>query len=946
MTPERYRRINDLADAALEMAADRRIPYLADACAGDFELQQEVEQLIHAHDSQCDFLATPAAALLAADFAGSSLTGEVAGNQETARAGRSVGRYRLISRLGGGGHGEVWLALDPQLSRDVAVKLLSPEYASHPAHVQRLYTEARMSSALNHPNIVTIYDTGHAEDADFIAQEYVSGETLRKVLARGSLPFGQALKLALQIASALEAAHSAGVVHGDIKPENIMIRDDGVVKVLDFGLARFVDEARNDWRVTATSGVVMGTVKYMSPEQVRGAPIDSRSDIFSFGILLYEILTGQHAFNGRTYTEIMSAIVQADPEPLSKLVPKLPSQFDRILGCCLSKTPAGRYPSAMELRRDLEQLITQLDSGTPAKSPLRWLAATAAAIILSATIAIYFSASRNAPAPFEHMSLSLLPTPGVAPDAALSADGRTIAYSLRESRGQSLWVRMLGSDGDRRLLDAAPASYHNLTFSPDGRYLYYVTGPAWWSGTLYRLPVSGGAPQRVLDHLTGSFAFSRDGQRFAFIRLDVGHWRETLMVVNADGSGEREIVTRDRPQYYSREGLAWSPDGRSIVCLGGSASFYIGRAFRLIEIRLVDGTEHPITEGGWAFAGSVMWSADGHTIYVGAGEHGGSSLQVWRVSYPGGQIQRITNDLSNYARLTQASDSRILAVRQERDADLWVMPDRDTARAEQISFGDLHNLNSAAWASGSRIYYSSLAGNSRNIWMMDSHGRNRRQLTSGDKDRYEVAVTPDGRYILYANEGCIWRVNSDGSEAKQLTRGPHDVHPAVSPDGKWVIYVSFSGWSPGIGGTPNLWKTPINGGAPVQVTSGSNSLPDISPDGKYIACADFQDNAPDIASRIAIFPFDGGSALKFFDEPGGTDGHVYWTADGKSLEYIVTSKGVSNIWRQPLAGGAPFQVTTFTNSLMFFMAPSPDGRAVLMARGKEVNDLVLIIDVK
>jgi serine/threonine protein kinase/Tol biopolymer transport system component len=946
MTPERYHRINDLADAAMELSTDRRTAYLASACAGDLALQQAVEQLIQAHDSHNDFLAAPAAALLAAEFAGSSRSEDEPGKQESVRAGRSVGRYRLISRLGGGGHGDVWLALDPQLSRDVAVKLLSPEYASHPAHVQRLYTEARMSSALNHPNIVTIYDTGHAEGADFIAQEYVSGETLRKALAKGPLGLRQALNLALQIASALEAAHSAGVVHGDIKPENIMIRDDGTAKVLDFGLARFVDEARNDWHVAARSGVVMGTVKYLSPEQVRGGPIDSRSDVFSFGILLYEIVSGKHPFQGKTYTEIMSAIVQSDPEAVSKLVPTLPSQLDRIVGRCLSKLPGERYPSAMELRRDLEQFITQLDSRDPARSRVLRLAATTAAVVLLAAVAIYVSVSKNAPAPFEHMSLSLLPTPGVVPDAAFSADARTIAYSLRESRGQSLWLRTLGSGDDRRLLDAAPESYRNLTFSPDGRYLYYVTGPVWWSGTLYRLSVTGGPPERVLEHLTGNFAFARDGRRFAFIRLDAEHWRETLMVVNADGSGERKIVTRDRPQYYSREGLAWSPDGRSIVCLGGNALFYKAGAFRLVEIRLEDGTERPITDGGWAFAGSVMWSADGRTIYVGAGENGGGALQVWRVSYPGGRIQRITNDLSNYVRLTQASDSRILAVRREQDADFWVMPDRDTARAEQISFGDLHNLNSAAWASGSRIFYSSLAGNSRNIWTMDSHGRNRRQLTSDDVDRYEVAATHDGRYVLYTTAGCIWRINSDGSGAKQLTRGPHDVHPAVTPDGKWVVYVSFSGWSPGIGGTPILWKISINGGPPVQITTGSNSLPDISPDGKYIACLDFQYSTPDVASRIAVFPLDGGSALTFFNPSRGTDGHAYWTADGKALEYIVTSRGVGNIWRQTLDGEAPRQVTTFNNSLMFFMAPSPDGRSVLMARGKEVNDLVLIIDVR
>jgi Tol biopolymer transport system component len=931
MTPERYRRINELADAALELPARQRAAFLADACSGDPELRAEVERLVEAQASDQEFLAVPAVERLAAVFAETG---------QNALAGTRFGRYEVIARLGAGGHGEVWLAEDRQLSRQVAIKLLSPEYASQPDHVARLYAEARISSSLNHPNIVTIYDTGHAEGADFIAQEYVQGETLRQRLGGGPLEPRTALNVLLQIASALEAAHAAGVVHRDIKPENVMIRADGLVKVLDFGLARSVRETARDTRTSGAS-VVMGTAKYMSPEQVRGAPTDSRSDVFSFGVVLYEVLSGLPPFGGTTFTEILNAILESEPAPLSMHVPGLPSPVERILSRCLAKDPDRRYQTGAELRQALLRVSGGMDSAA-FRSRRRWVIALATAAGIVAGFGIYRGLAPARSAPFDTMKVSLLATSGLATDAAISPDGTIVAYLLEDAKGQSIWVRPLGGGGDRQILAAAPGNRHNLLFSPDGGYLYYVQGTASWTGTLYRVPRSGGTPAVVLEQITGRFAFAPDG-RLAFMRLDMERWSESLIVANFDGSGERVVATRRRPQYYSQKGLAWSPDGRSIVCLAGNARFYGPGAFYLVEIGVDRGTERPLTGGIWAWAGPGLWSSDGRSLLVGAGEHAEDSLQVWRVSYPSGQVQRITNDLGDYIGLTRTADSKeLLALRRERRADLWLLPAAYQGRAIQIPSADLHNLISAIRAPDGRIIFSALAGNSRNIWAMDTEGGNRRQLTSGESDQGEIAISPDGRYIVYYSEGRIWRVNSDGSGLRQLTRGPLDVHPAVSPDGKWVVYASFAGWSPGIGGRPMLWKIPIDGGVAIRLTEDNTSVPDVSPDGRYVACASFQYDLPNQPPGIAIYPFQGGTAMKAFRRLPGADDGVHWTADGKALEYVVTAGGVGNVWRQAVSGGPPVPLSAFHTDRILFSSMSPDRKTLVLARGQETNDLVLL----
>ncbi len=922
MTAERYQRINQLADAVLEIPPDARDAYLTEACSVDSELRQEVELLVKAHESSGEFLEQPAFERMAQELARAS--GSVS------LEGREIGRYRVLSRLGAGGHGEVWLAEDTQLSRKVAIKLLSADWGAHSDRVQRLYAEARICSALNHPNIVTIYDTGEVEGAALLAQEYVEGETLRRMLARGPLAAETALSIVRQVAAALGAAHAAGVIHRDIKPENIMVRRDGLVKVLDFGLAQFAESGSGDG---AAHGVLMGTVKYMSPEQAQGLPLDARTDVFSLGVVFFEMLSGRNPFGAPTASETLATIRDGEAD-----LGEVPSRFRAVVRKCLAREREGRYATAGALREELE------------RSGKRWSgvrrASLAAALVVLTAAGFFAYRNRSAPAPFQSMKISLVSTAGVTLAGAISPDGKRVAYVLQEEPGQSLWVRPADSTEDTRLLQAEPGAHRHLTFSPDGAYLYYEWSAAEGGSALWRIAAKGGGTQTVFENVSDSFSISPDGRRVAFIRLDEQRWEESVMVASLEHGDERRVAVRRRPRYFSRAGLAWSPDGKSLMCLAGNAPFYTADAYRLVRLDVATGAETPVGKHTWAWANSLLWSPDGHGLIVGANDHGIGSLQVWHVSWPGGETRRITNDLSSYENLSQSADGEsLLAVRHDRIFDLGTEVLGDAATDARVLSRDVHDLTSAAWDADGHILYTALGGSAVNVWRVDAKGTNRKQITSAALDQDEVEVSPDGRVIFFSSGGRIWRVNGDGSGARPLTPGPLDVHPAITPDGKWVLYAAFAGWSPGIGGQPSLWKIPVDGGYAVQLTREATSSPSVSPDGKRFSCVYFMDQ-PGGSPRTAIYAIEGGAPIQIFERPAGTEeDRPYWTPDGKAVEYLVVDAAGSRIVRRMLGGGRPSVVASFPGEHLFFVRPSIDGRSIAFARGKETRELVMLRDV-
>lgn len=964
MISNRYHEINNLLDELLELPPRERPAFLQRSCGGDTSLQQTLEALLAAYESEDGFLDSPALFQLGQDQQPTPLSTDL--------SGCVIAGYGILGPLGAGALAEVWLARDTRLQRRVALKVLRTKFARDPNQVLRFEHEARAASNLNHPNIVTIHEIGESEGCHFIAQEFVDGVTLRKRLQNGALPLASAIDLASQVAGALAAAHSAGIIHRDIKPENLMIRTDGLVKVLDFGIARVIEEAterENDWRHAhdglTTPGQVLGTVKYMSPEQARGLHLDARSDLFSFGVVLYEMATGKAPFSGATNADTLAAVLSQEPPPPSAQRADIPRELDQLILRCLKKDREQRIASAEQLYTELKNLRLSGEQSSPvlaASAPVpakrergkvRALSSRARLFVLAAFIAMaavsvsvwWLKYPAAASLPFDSIDMTPVALPGLVTDAAIAPDGKKTAYLLQAPNRSSLWIRQLASSSDQQITTLAPGTYRDVIYSPDGAYLYYVQTTN-HVASLYRISSAGGQTRKILDNVTGRISLAPDARHLAFVRRDDNLVEESLIIAKSDGGEERTLITRRRPNYLSPLAVAWSHDGNSIFCLAGNEPFYTPNAYHIVQVDIATGREKSLSGHTWARVGSLVSSRDGRMLILAASEHYTQEMQLWRVAYPDGRVTRITRDLSNYAKLGLSADSQnLLAVRVERRADLWTMPNDNPNGARQISNGEIRALNSASWTRNGEIIYSASVGPFLNIWKMSADGQRVDQLSKANRDETEVAATPDGRYILYQSDGKIWRMNSDGSAPRQLTPGNldvHDVHPVASRDSQWVLYASFKQWSPDVGGKETIWRVPIDGGEPVQVTKEITSIPAISPDGRLIGCAYFLLDKPPSTAKIAVYRFDGGEPVKIFDRPSGSDDVVHWSGDGKSLEYIVTHGDASNIWRQPLDGGQPFPVTHFRSDALFFLNPSLDGKRLVLGRGKELSEIVLI----
>lgn len=907
------------------MKPEERAAFLDNVCGSDHELREQINLLIEAEARTDLFLEKPLLEELAGDMASRPAERDL--------TGRRIDQYEVMGRLGVGGIGEVWSARDLSLHREIALKLLSPRYAGDPYHVHRFQQEARAASTLNHPNIITVYEIGQTEGVLFIAQERVFGETIRQRLARGPMPLKEILDVGLQVSAALGAAHAAGVVHRDIKPENVMIRSDGLVKVLDFGLARFVERPPDTTGVSIDSvsvpGFVLGTVRYMSPEQARGLPVDNRSDIFSLGVMLYEMAAGVPPFSGATPTDTMTAILKDEPKPLCARVPKLPGEFERIVRRCLEKEPAARYVSAEALRDDLLLLAGQIEKPKP---PLHlWRMAIVAGLGLVALGTAYFLTHRKpASVPLNSMQITRVPTRGEAVDAALSQSGKLLAYAVNEGLMQSVWIRDSSNATERIVVRPEVGEHFGLTFAPDESYLYYRRHAEDDSGDLYRVKVNvAGPPERVMGDVSGSVALSPDGRRLAFVRLKPATWEASLIVSNTDGSDESTLAKLQRPYYFDQHSVAWSPDGGAIACFSGKAARYSEVAFHLVEINLEDRRQRTIGKQSWAWPHAVTWAPKGDFLVVTAASRGDDVYQLWMVAHDSGAVTRLTNDLSNYGRVTIANDGKSFAtVQGETSAAIWVAPGVDPMGAVRIDSVPLRsNIVTLAWTPEKRLVYSDSSGDNRNFWLIDLASGNRRPLTTGLGDKDQAVMTRNGRYIVYKQEGNIWRMDQDGTHARQLTFGSLDVHPDLAPDGRSVFYASFADWSPAVGGEPTLWRVSIDGGKALQILRQPASYPVVSPDGKRLGCIYFPGKDPRFsAAHVATVALDGSGGFSILDGSPGDETRLSWSPDGRSLDYIVNSGGVGNVWRQPANGGPPMQLTHFKSEELDTFAWSQDGR--------------------
>ena len=856
----------------------------------------------------------------------------------------TVAHYRILRKLGSGGMGVVYEAEDTKLGRRVALKFIPEANERDSQTIERFLREARAASALNHSAICTIHAIEEHDGRTFIAMELLVGESLDKLLASGPLPINRIVEMGMQLADALDAAHKKGIVHRDIKPANIFVTGTGAIKVLDFGLAKLLPRADGDLAdrtldspantLLTSPGMAVGTIQYMSPEQARGEEIDARSDLFSLGAVLYQMVTGKQAFPGSTSAVVFDNILHHAPVAPVTLNPDVPPELERILNKALEKDRDMRYQVAAEFRADLKRLQREIDSGSRPASTQRSAARVSAVaeplsskprvspsgssvivdaakkhkfgtsltilgiliVVASAAFGIYSIFLRTRHVSFENFTIENLTNNGHVAHAAISPDGKYLLNVQDENGLQSLWLRHIATGSNTQILPPAATRYFGLAFSPDGNYIFCVRRDEeeHTLSSLYSAPVLGGTPHLIIKDVDSPITFSPDGQRFAYLRQDHDSPSFDLLLVRSDGSPDHALFKEKiLPGGNNQYTPAWSPDGKTIVI--AVPQFDKGFTGAFLAVDVATGQQH-LEGASLAHAYRFpAWMPDGKSLLV--SEYSAVAtlnIQLGLVSYPDGQYRRLTTDTNAYLYPSAAGDGRTLVASQIQSK--YEIEIADLSRPDDVHPLPLSSRSafwSWDWTDDGRIVLPQFP----DIRVVKPEGGETVVYSDAARVSDQVVSCGNGRYFVYRAPGRsgkstfnLWRMTTSGTDAKQITSGSVDADPFCSADGKWVYYLDYTD-------NQALKRISLDGGSPETILTPANGITQLSPDGKTLV--GFEVRELDHKLILNLYSIDEKKST-YHDVDQNATWPLEFAPDGKGIVYTVREKGISNLWLQPL----------------------------------------------
>ena len=960
MTPERWRRIEELFHNARARPPGDRAAFLRRACADDDALRGEVESLLTDSASEDSFLVAPAFAMAGhpvSDFVPRMLTGT------------TLGGYRLNALLGAGGMGEVYRAHDPKLRRDVAIKVLPEAFTSHADRLARFEREARVLAALNHPNICAIYGFEHADGIRLLVLELVEGETLAEILVAGArmhperngLPLDQVLTIARQIVDALEAAHDKGIVHRDLKPANVKITPAGAVKVLDFGLAKAIagDGPGPDLLNTTldgglrTEGAVIGTPAYMSPEQARGFAVDKRTDIWAFGCVLYEMLTGGVTFAGETVSDSIARILEREPD-WSALPNSTPPSIRRLLTRCLTKDPKKRLRDMGDVRIEIDAIGEVLPEATAAASvasvnrrtsKLLWIAAAAVGV------GTLLWPVRPAPiireAPLINAQFSRFTNwEGAEFGAEISPDGKFVAFKADHDGELDLWVRQVGTDGFRNLTpNIPPLGPHGILrtfgFSGDGAEIWFAEGsdaaaPKWL------LPLTGGTPRPFLGPGAAAPSWSPDDTRLVYFTNGDG---DPLSIADRTSADARPLVIHQVGFFANavhNHNPAWSPDGRWLYFAHGLKPTEEMNVWR---VRSSGGVAEQLTT--LRAAANHLAPLDDKTLLYVARADDRSGPWLWSLDVETKVSRRVISGLEHYTSVSASRDGRrVVTTVSNPTATLWRVPIGDqTAGDRDVQPYQLPRARALSPRFGKHgLFYLSGQGAGDGLWRFHDGTSSEIWRPAGDSLSEPPTVSPDGTRVAIivpqAGKLRLLVMAADGTNARTLGsaidiqtsegRGSSD----WSPDGAWIVVAGTDAAGPG------LFKIPVDGHPPVRLVSGRAVNPVWSPDGTLIVYG-----GAVVGGRVPLLAVRPDStSFQLPDVRTGLGGGHRFLPDGKGLVYLSRVESQSrDFWLLDLTTNRSRRLTRLKDhGVVNAFDITPDGKAIVFDRLRDNSDIVLI----